>query len=263
MVVERLQRMINRRDFCATFAAALLLKQTPTREKPVFRPKSFLSSTGETLPYRLFIPQSYDERKKYPLVLWLHGGAGRGDDNLKQISGGNAIGSQVWTSPKNQRKNPCFVVAPQCRRGELWATLDKVEPTVQLRLVLELMQYLRRDFNLDEQRLYVAGQSMGGFGTWAIISQYQGMFAAAIPICGGGNESEAPKLTRMPIWAFHGEKDEAVSVERSRDMIAAIKEAGGMAKYTEYKGAGHVIWEQVFSEPGLLAWAFAQAIRQR
>ena len=84
------------------------------------------------------------------------------------------------------------------------------------------------------------------------------MFAAAIPICGGGNEAEAPKLSKVPIWAFHGEKDEAVNVERSRDMIAAVRQAGGMAKYTEYKGAGHVIWDQVFSEPDLLAWTFAQ-----
>ncbi len=104
---------------------------------------------------------------------------------------------------------------------------------------------------------------MGGFGAWAIISQNADMFAAAIPICGGGNEADAPKLNKMPIWAFHGEKDEAVSVERSRNMIDAIRKAGGIAKYTEYKGAGHVIWEQVFSEPGLLAWAFAQTNNQR
>ena len=127
-----------------------------------------------------------------------------------------------------------------------------------MRLVLELLQDLQRTFSVDAQRLYVAGQSMGGFGAWSVIAQHPRMFAAAIPICGGGNESEASKLTQMPIWAFHGEKDEAVSVERSRKMIAAIRQAGGLPKYTEYKGADHVIWGKVFSQPELLSWVFAQ-----
>jgi predicted peptidase len=104
---------------------------------------------------------------------------------------------------------------------------------------------------------------MGGFGTWSLISQYPDMFAAAIPICGGGDEAKAPKLSRLPIWAFHGEKDEAVSVERSRRMIAAIRGAGGKAKYTEYEEAGHIIWNKVFSEPGLIEWVFAQSRSQR
>ena len=85
------------------------------------------------------------------------------------------------------------------------------------------------------------------------------MFAAAIPICGGGDEAKAPRLSSVQIWAFHGEKDEAVSVERSRRMIAAVREAGGKPRYTEYKGAGHVIWDEVFSEPDLIEWVFAQS----
>lgn len=256
--MEKLQPMINRRQFCLTFGAALLPKQGFPRQKAIFISKSFDNSHGQTMLYRLFIPKNYDKQKKYPLMLWLHGGAGRGNDNLKQISGGNTLGSHVWTSPKNQLANPCFVVAPQCPSGELWATLDTAEPTDQLRLVLELLQGLQKAFNLDDQRFYVAGQSMGGFGTWSLVSKYPGMFAAAIPICGGGNETEASKLTKMSIWAFHGEKDEAVSVKRSRNMIAAIREVGGKAKYTEYKGAGHVIWDKVFSEPDLIEWVFTQ-----
>lgn len=210
------------------------------------------------MPYRLFIPRGYNRQKKYPLVLWLHGGAGRGSDNLKQISGGNTIGYHVWPLPHNQARNPCFVVAPQCPNNELWATLDTAKSTEQLRLVLELLRNVHTTFNLDARRFYLAGQSMGGFGAWSVISQHPSMFAAAIPICGGGDEMEAPKLTRMPVWAFHGEKDEAVSVERSRKMIDAIRQAGGTPKYTEYKGEGHVIWERVFSEPNLLDWVFAQ-----
>lgn len=252
--------MINRREFCLSWGAALLLSSRiiAAQRASIFLAKTYQNSRGETIPYRLFIPQGYKKQKKYPLVLWLHGGAGRGNDNLKEISGGNTIGSHVWTLPENQSKHPCFVVAPQCPANQLWATLDMAKPTEQMQLVLELLQNLQRTFSVDAQRLYVVGQSMGGFGTWSVIAQHPRMFAAAIPICGGGDESEASKLTQMPIWAFHGEKDEAVSVERSRKMIDAIRQAGGMPKYTEYKAADHVIWDKVFSEPELLSWVFAQ-----
>lgn len=251
--------MNNRREFCLALGAALLLpNRAVTIQSSVFLPKLYRISRRETMPYRLFIPQSYDKRKKYPLVLWLHGGAGRGNDNLKQISGGNTIGSHVWTLPETQSKHPCFVVAPQCPDNELWATIETAKPTEQMRLVLELLQNLKGTFSLDMQRLYVTGQSMGGFGTWSVIAEHPDMFAAAIPVCGGGDESAAPKLTKLSIWAFHGEKDEAVSIERSRVMIAAIRRAGGMPRYTEYKGAGHVIWDRVFSEPELLSWIFTQ-----
>lgn len=211
------------------------------------------------MPYRLFVPRGYDRRKKYPLVLWLHGGAGRGGDNLRQISGGNVAGSHVWTLAENQSRQPCFVVAPQCPENESWATVETARPTRQARLALELLEDLGRTFSVDARRLYVAGQSLGGFGAWSVISQRPEMFAAAIPVCGGGDVSAAPRLKRVSVWAFHGERDEAVSVERSREMVAAIRRAGGAPKYTEYEGAGHVIWERVFGEPGLLPWAFAQS----
>lgn len=253
--------MLTRRDFCLSFGAALLLPKpiAITQKASVFLAKMYKNSRGETMPYRLFVPQPYDKQRKYPLVLWLHGGAGRGNDNIKQISGGNTIGAHVWTQPENQSRHSCFVVAPQCPDDEEWATLDTVKPTSQMQLVLEILQDLQRTFSIDSQRLYVAGQSLGGYGTWSVISHHPDMFAAAIPICGRGNESEASKLTRMPIWAFHGEADEAVSVEYSRRMIAAIRAAGGTPKFTEYKGAGHVIWERVFREPELLPWVFDQA----
>jgi len=252
--------MTSRREFCLSFGAALLLPNwtVAAQRESAFLAKTYQNSRGETMPYRLFVPEGYNKRKKYPLVLWLHGGAGRGNDNLKQISGGNTIGSHIWTATENQSKHSCFVVAPQCPDNELWATLDTAKPTEQLRLVFELLENLQSIFTLDAQRLYITGQSMGGFGTWSAISQHPIMFAAAIPVCGGGDEFAAPKLTKMPIWAFHGERDEAVSVERSRKMIAAIRQAGGMPKYTEYKGADHVIWDKVFSEPELLTWMFAQ-----
>jgi len=252
--------MSNRREFCLFLGVALLglNRKVIAQQESDFLAKSFESSRGKRMPYRLFIPAKYESRQKYPLLLWLHGGGGRVNDNSSQISGGNTTGSHVCTLPDNQSKNPCFVFAPQCPVNEEWATVSKAQPTEQLHLALELLQLLLHTFSIDDQRLYVAGQSLGGFGTWAAITVQPDLFAAAIPICGGGDESRSSKLVNTPIWAFHGEKDEAVSVERSRRMIEAIRKAGGKPRYTEYKDAGHVIWERVFHEPELLPWMFSQ-----
>lgn len=252
--------MINRREFCSIFAGVFLSTPDLSNEKnsDVFIAETFRNARGEKMPYRLFVPPAYDKRRTYPLVLWLHGGAGRGNDNLKQIQGGNTSGSHVWTKAENQSRHPCFVVAPQCPENEQWTTIETVRTTAQLRLAIEVVADLQKRFSLDARRLYITGQSMGGFGTWAAIAEHPQMFAAAIPVCGGGDETQASKLVDVPVWAFHGEKDKAVSVERSRNMIAAIKKAGGTPKYTEYKGAGHVIWNEVFNEPDLLSWVFAQ-----
>ena len=252
--------MINRRDFILLSGAGLIsLKGTQNaRPESIFKPKIFESASGKEMPYRLFIPLKYDAKQAYPLALWLHGVNGRGNDNTAQISEGNRIGSHVWAFPENQVKNPCFVVVPQCADEEYWAAGDGYKPTGQLHLVLELLSNLKKTYNIDAERLYVAGQSMGGIGTWSLITANPNMFAAAVPLCGGGNVAEASKLVRMPIWAFHGDKDQSVPVDYSRKMIAAIRKSGGSPKYTEYKGAGHEIWERVFREPELLPWVFSQ-----
>ena len=193
------------------------------------------------------------------IVLWLHGGAGRGNDNEKQITGGNSAGAGVWAAPANQSRYPAFVVAPQCPEGETWTTgSTRVEPTPRLRQAVELLDELRKAYSIDPQRLYLAGQSMGGYAVWALLATYPDMFAAAIPICGGGDVSQARKMTQVSIWAFHGELDRSVSVERSREMVVAVKRLGGTVRYTEYKGADHVVWSLAFAEPALLPWVFAQ-----
>ena len=218
----------------------------------------YSDNRGRRMPYRLYSPAADEQKSRYPLVIWLHGGSGRGDDNLKQITGGNTPGSRVWTKPENQSKFPCFVLAPQCAEGQFWATVEKAEPTAQLQLAVNIIEDLQSKFSIDERRLYVTGQSLGGFGTWGLIGSQPGRFAAAVPLCGGGDESKARALVREHVWAFHGEVDASVSVERSRVMINALKSAGGSPRYTEYKGLGHVIWEKVFNEPELLPWVFAQ-----
>jgi predicted peptidase len=209
-------------------------------------------SPSHTMRYRLFIPTGYDASKKYPVVLWLHGSGSVGNDNRKQISSASTLGTHTWTRPENQAKYPTFVLAPQTPPNKAWTSAGELET------VLEILEALQKEFSIDAQRLYVAGQSMGGYGTWAIIALRPEVFAAAVPLCGGGHVADAPRIANIPIWVFHGAADPTVSVWESRKMIEAIKQAGGKPRYTEYPGVRHEVWERTFKEPGLLDWVFAK-----
>ena len=141
---------------------------------------------------------------------------------------------------------------------EGWVRDDSITATRHLHLVHELIGELKRTYNIDEARVYVAGQSMGGFGTFAIISEHPRTFAAGVALCGGGDQSKVARLVNVPIWVFHGAKDESVAVERSRTIVTEIKKAGGRVRYTEYADIGHIIWPSVVKETELLPWLFAQ-----
>jgi len=254
----RLHRKVG---FFLSFLLALLVPticSAQEREK-ILSPHVFKSAQGEALPYRLFIPQNYDRKKKYPLVVYLHGGGGVGDDNLKQIQGGNGYLIDFFTQAESQKQYPAFVVAPQSA-GDGWIERPFLKPSAarQLRLVVDLIDDLRRSYSIDDSRLYVAGQSLGGFGTFAIVAEFPKLFAAGVPLCGGADESKVLSIIKTPLWVFHGEKDAAVPVDFSRRIVAAIKKAGGNVKYTEYPGAGHNIWLKVVKEPELLSWLYAQ-----
>ena len=250
-------QLIKRFSFSLASTLILTALAVGQKREEVLVAKVFKGLQGRTMPYRLYIPENYDKQKKYPLVLYLHGGGGRGDDNRKQIEGGNGYLVDLLVSRSTQAKNPSFVVVPQSP-GEGWVGFDSITPTSYLSLVLDLIKDLENSYSIDVNRRYLLGQSMGGFGTFAILTMQPNMFAAAIPLCGGGDESKASRIAHIPIWAFHGELDQAVSVERSRNMIAALTKAGGKPKYTEYKGEGHMIWTKVVTEAGLLPWMFSQ-----
>jgi predicted peptidase len=171
---------------------------------------------------------------------------------------GDEHGPLFFARPENQGKYPCFIVAPQCPANTYWADPDADRPAVQTRLVIEMLKDLQTRFRIDSRRMYVMGISLGGYGTWDIITRQPEMFAAAVPMCGGGNPSRAKLMTSTPIWVFHGEADEQVNVSESRKMVEAVRQAQGKIKYTEYKGVGHYVWEQAFREPELLVWLFSQ-----
>jgi predicted peptidase len=217
-----------------------------------------------TMPYRLFRPET---NEKVPLVLYLSGSGGLGDDNLKQLQFGNVFGTRVWLLPQNQKKFPCYVVAPQTDRG--WARYDltqesngkaKVIPGLGdgSRVALEVVDALRREFPIDDQRIYVTGQSMGGAGVWNIIAGRPNFFAAAVPCCGSDSTENGAESLDTPLWCFHGDSDHSVPVSISRERIAIRRKAGGHPLYTEYAGVDHNVWEWAFTEPSLIEWVFAQ-----
>jgi len=232
--------------------------------KQIFEARKF-ESGGKTLLYRLMTPQEYDPQQKYPLVLFLHGAGERGDDNTAQL----IHGMKDFASDENRKTYPAFVLAPQCPKDRKWVEIDwsldshqqPENPSEPLQLTLELIDALQKEYSIDADRIYVTGLSMGGYGTWDLVQRFPKKFAAAAPVCGGGDETQAKQLVGLPIWAFHGDQDKAVKPERSRRMIAAIREAGGEPRYTEYPGVGHNSWSRTYSDPKLMEWLFAQKRR--
>jgi predicted peptidase len=251
---------------CFLFAivASSMNKITTADELDRFEAREYTDASGAKLLYRLLKPKDYDKTKKYPLVLFFHGAGERGNDNKKQL----VHGMRDFASDKIMEQYPCFVVAPQCPSGVQWVDTpwsalshempDK--PTQPMRMSIDLVGELEKEFSIDSNRLYVTGLSMGGFGTWDTIQRNPDMFAAAAPICGGGDSRlELVKpIANLPIWAFHGDKDTAVKTQRSRDMIDALKKAGGSPRYTEYPGIGHNSWSATYSNPELYKWMFSQ-----
>jgi predicted esterase len=200
------------------------------------------------LPYQLFGSPSWDNTKRFPLVIWLHGSGGSGDDNQKQMGGATG----AFTKGENQAERACFVLAPQCPDS---ATGWKNEVANNLMaLIAELVDKLP----IDETRLYLTGSSMGGFGTWSLAAKYPDVFACAVPLCGGGDPKNAEALKNVPVWAWHGDEDEMVPIERDRVIVAALKAIGGNTRFTELPGQGHGITGIVYGNRELHEWMFAQ-----
>jgi predicted peptidase len=219
--------------------------------------KKVFADGDAKLQYRLLKPENYDAKQKYPLVIFLHGMGERGDDNNAQLLHGVA----EFAKEENRKKYPCFLAAPQCPKTTTWSDFGKEfkkEPTEALRLMFGMISSLQKEYSIDDKRIYITGLSMGGFGTWDAISRKPDLFAAAVPVCGGGDVKNAETVAKVPLWIFHGAKDNAVPVERSRSMVEAIKKAGGDPKYTEYPNEGHASWVPAYKDADMMAWLFAQ-----
>ena len=252
------------RPLCLLTIVFTLLVGGPAESQEAYEARVYTNDKGEKLNYRLMLPLGYDfnAETKYPLVLFLHGAGERGSDNAKQL----VHGAKDFASEANRTKYPCFVVFPQCPDGKKWVEVDwsldtheqPAEESLSLKLTREAITSMQKVLRVDEKRMYVTGLSMGGYGAWDMIARTPDVFAAAAPVCGGADEATASRVTKLPIWAFHGDKDTDVKPERSRRMIAAIVKAGGKPKYTEYPGVGHNSWAQTYADPKFMDWLFAQ-----
>lgn len=214
----------------------------------VWGARTFVDSRGEALRYQLVLPENMDSTRTYPLVVCL------------PYSGGieGAPPAEHLLTETNRHKYPAFLFVPFCPNGSGWGGIPNY-PTMDT-LVFQAIEAVEKQFSqIDAKRVYVTGVSRGGYGAWHFISLRPDLFAAAIPVCGGGNPALAPNITDVSVWAFHGEDDINVPVSRSRDMIAAIKQSGGEPRYTEFPDTGHDIWHYVTQTPGVFDWLFQQA----
>ena len=219
-----------------------------------FEARTYVNGKGDTLLYRLLRPLDYDPQKKYPLVVCLHHGGVHGSDNIKHLSSEPA---PILSSDPYRKQYAAFLFAPQSPLGVGFSRHGS-NPSVDS-LVFEALHTLEQEFAIDEKRRYVMGISGGGYGSWHFITMHPEMFAAAVPICGGGDPAQAKNIVDVEVWAFHGEKDNLVPVKFSRDMIEGMKAAGADPRYTEFEGEGHNIWGNVSRTSGeLFDWMFAQ-----
>ncbi|MDI3320377.1 prolyl oligopeptidase family serine peptidase [Pinibacter soli] len=232
--------------------------------------KQKFTHKGDVLLYRVQYPLNNVPSKKYPLVVVLHGSGEKGNDNEAQLK----WGGDLFANPANREKFPAIVVFPQCPSNESWGrvggrkggdssnrfTFLSNEPVGKpLTLVLELIDSLVASGVVDRKRIYIGGLSMGGFGTFEALWRRPKLFAAAFPICGGGDTSKVDAYAKkFPIRVFHGSNDPAVGVNYSRSMVAALQKAGAKVQYTEYPGIGHDSWKNAFAEPDFLSWLFTQ-----
>lgn len=224
----------------------------------------------DTLRYRIMYPLNFDATKKYPLVLFLHGSGERGNNNETQL----VHGGKLFAKEENRIKFPAIVIFPQCSQEGFWASIKreknadgsnqfefdpKSDPTKPMELTIKLVKQTLKEEYIDKNRVYVGGLSMGGMGTFEILYRCPKVFAAAIPICGGGNPECVGKYAkRVKIWVFHGAKDDVVLPEYSKKMVAAIKSKGGDVNLTIYPDANHNSWDSAFAEPNLLPWLFSK-----
>lgn len=199
------------------------------------------------LKYLLYLPKDYDQKGAWPLVLFLHGAGERGDNleavkkhgPAKRIAAGEDF--------------PMIVVAPQCPADQWWQPLE----------LIALVEEIVEKYKVDQDRVYVTGLSMGGFGTWALAAYAPERFAAIAPICGGGERFHMRRLAQMPIWVFHGAKDRVVPPERSEQLVEALKKLGGNPKFTLYPEATHDSWTATYDNPEFYEWLLGQKRSKR
>lgn len=213
-----------------------------------------LAWENEKYNFCVYVPPDYTPEKPWPLILFLHGSGERGSDGFLQTEVGIARAIR-----RDHSRVPAIVVMPQARAGATW-----VGPMA--RVALKCVEQTSAEYRVDPKRLYLTGMSLGGQGAWRIGAEYADKWAAIVPICGFLDKLEASKdaevvaakLAKMPIWCVHGTADTAVPVDRSREVIAALRAAGCTPTYDEVKDGNHNVWDHAYEDAKMWAWLFAQ-----
>jgi predicted peptidase len=229
-----------------------------SKDDIAFRKEVYVNKKGDRAAYRLFVPVGYNSANTYPLVLWLHGGDGRGNDNIMQITRGNQLGAHFWMSSDVQAKFPTFVLAPQCPTGENWADPELNQPGKALELALAILARVEKQFAIDPDRVYIVGQSMGGLGVWSLLQTHPDKWAAAVVLAAYDNFTEPKAISRIPLWVFQGDADQIVPVNLVREMMKQLKKLNANLRYTEYHKVDHEVWNKAFAEPELVPWLSLQ-----
>ena len=230
----------------------------------------FIQKMFNDLKYCEYAPK-IEAGEKIPLVLFLHGGGERGSDNKSQLK--NAI-LKVINKKSTSKFMNSLVIAPQCPLNIRWVntlsgdgnyTLEKVEESKLIKQVVSLVKsYMNLDF-IDKNRVYVIGLSIGGFGTWDLFARHSDIFAAGVPICGGGPTDAIEMLKNIPIYTFHDVDDPVVPYCGTKEMVDLIINAGGKdIKFVSFNGLGHCIWDNAITysgddkNPSLEDWLFSK-----
>ncbi|MCX2481386.1 prolyl oligopeptidase family serine peptidase [Pedobacter sp. MC2016-15] len=250
------------------FCSAKLIAQDFTK----FDKGSFIS-TKDTLQYRILFPEAFDPQKKYPVVFFLHGRGERGSDNEKQLSNGG----KLFLQEDVRAKFPAIVIFPQCPEDSYWSNVNITtdtagkrtftfqkngKPTKSMSALLGMIDNFLEKPYADHNQIYIGGLSMGGMGTYEVLRRKPKTFAAAFAICGGDHIANVRKYKQVPLWIFHGGKDDIVNPEFSMAISNQLKIKGKEVKFSYYPDANHNSWDLALAEPELLPWLFGHSLKK-
>lgn len=259
--------MFAKKAIFSLFVILMSISATKGQDTTLFEKGTHVHQ-GQALPYRILYPEDYDTTKTYPVVFFLHGAGERGDDNQKQL----AHGSKLFLDKENRRKHPAIVVFPQCPSDSYWSNVEIItnesgkrefyfrtegDPTAAMQTLVHLVGHILKTESIDLNRVYLGGLSMGGMGTYELLRRQPDLFAAAFAICGGDHPVNTRYYQHVPLWIFHGEKDDVVPPENSAILVNSLQELGADPKYKFYPDANHNSWDPAFAEPDLLSWLFS------
>jgi len=259
---------MNKLKLTCSFILLLYSINIVAQDLSIYEKGSYIKGE-DSINYRVLLPENFDATKKYPILFFLHGAGERGDDNSAQLG----HGGRLFLKEDVRKRFPAIVVFPQCSADSYWSNVifvtdakgkrefifqEKGKPTKAMRALLGLVDsYLDKKY-VDKQRVYVGGLSMGGMGTFELLRNKPNTFAAAFSICGGDNVANVQKYQKVPLWIFHGEKDDVVPVVLSTQIANQLKVLNKPVKLTLYPEAGHNSWDNAFAEPELLPWLFSK-----